>query len=90
MIKDEVIPTATVTPAAPASKDGKSVPQFTYKGSIYMNKKLVGIIEDNWQDKTCFAESGDLCSEYKIMQIEDSRAVLSKDNQEIILLKGVK
>lgn len=90
LIKDEVIPTATVTPAAPASKGGKSVPQFTYKGSIYMNKKLVGIIEDNWQEKTCFAESGDLCSEYKIMQIEDSRAVLSKDNQEVILLKGVK
>jgi len=90
LIKNEVIPTTTATPAAVVSKDGKSTPQFTYKGSIYMKKKLVGIIEDNWQDKTCFAELEDLCSGYKVMQVEDGRAVLSKDNQEIILLKGVK
>ena len=91
LIKDEDTSTTTSTAAStPSAKESKSTPQFTYKGSIYMNKKLVGIIEDNWQGKACFAQLGDTCSGYKVMQIEEDKAVLSKDNQEIILLKGVK
>jgi len=72
----------------PAKKTTKPVPQFTYKGSINTNNKLVGIIEDNWQSKACFAQVGDLCSGYKVTKIEDAKATLSKDNQEIILIKG--
>ncbi|MDD5617585.1 MAG: hypothetical protein PHG69_00685 [Candidatus Omnitrophica bacterium] len=70
------------------TKGGKPVPQFTYKGSINTGDKIVGIIEDNWQSKVCFAQAGDLCSGYKVTKIEDAKAVLSKDNQEIILSKG--
>jgi hypothetical protein len=64
------------------------VPQFTYKGSINSGNKLVGIIEDNWQNKVCFSQAGDLCSGYKVTKIEDAKATLSKDNQEVILIKG--
>lgn len=45
--------------------------QFTYKGSIHMNDKLVGIIQDNWQGNICFSEIRDICSEYKIINTED-------------------
>jgi hypothetical protein len=71
-----------------AAKGAKAVPQFTYKGSINTGDKLVGIIEDNWQSKVCFSQVGDLCSGYQVTKIEDAKATLSKDNQEIILLKG--
>lgn len=71
-----------------STKEASSVPQFTYKGNIHMTDKLVGIIEDNWQGKTCFVEAGDACSGYKVFNIEEKKAILSKDGQEIILLKG--
>lgn len=63
-------------------------PQFTYKGSINMSGKIVGIIKDNWQDNTCFSSEGDICSEYKVLTVKDKEIKLSKDGQEIILMKG--
>jgi len=63
-------------------------PQFTYKGTILMNGKLVGIIEDNWQESICFAEAGDICSEYEVLYIKAKKAALFKDDQEVVLMKG--
>lgn len=87
----ETSSSASSPPTTPVpTKGGKPIPQFTYKGSINMKDKLVGIIEDNWQKKVCFAALGDVCSGYKVTKIEDRKAILFKDNQEIILTKGVK
>lgn len=74
--------------AAPSAGKAKIVAQFTFKGSIYMKDKLTGIIKDNWQGKAYFVAVGDTCSGYKVLQIEDKKAILSKDDQEIILIKG--
>ncbi|MDD5005097.1 MAG: hypothetical protein PHS93_01160 [Candidatus Omnitrophica bacterium] len=71
-----------------AAKGAKTTPQFTYKGNMFMDKKTIAIIEDNWQGKACFAAEGDVCSGYKVTKIEGKRVILSKDNQELILLKG--
>lgn len=70
------------------AQKGSSAPQFTYKGSIYMKQKLAAIIKDNWQDKVYFSSIGDACSGYKIKNISEDKLILSKDEQEIILLKG--
>lgn len=74
--------------AQTAAEGAKPTPQFTYKGNINTGDNFVAIIEDNWQSKVCFSKEGDLCSGYKVTKIEDKKAVLSKDKQEIILLKG--
>jgi hypothetical protein len=76
------------TPGVTSAEEKISSPQFTYKGSIYLKGRLVGIIEDNWQKKVCFAGPGDICSEYKVISVQEKKAVLSKNSQEIILLKG--
>jgi hypothetical protein len=84
----ETAATAQQAAAMPAAVVVDPGPQFTYKGNMVMNNKLIGIIEDNWQKDVCFVQAGDTCSGYKVSSVEDKKAVLSKDGQEIILMKG--
>lgn len=67
---------------------GRTGPQFTYKGNIYINDKLVGIIEDNWKKSVCFSGAGDVCSGYEVLNVEEKKIVLFKDGQEIVIMKG--
>ena len=88
-VKEERVPAAAQVVAIPAPVAVvKRGPQFTYKGIIDMNGNIVGIIKDNWKDDTCFSQSGDTCSGYKVISIEDKEVKLSKDEEEIILMKG--
>ena len=72
---------------SPAEEDTIG-PQFTYKGTIFMDNKFVGIIKDNWNNNVCFVKEGDTCSGYEVLSIDEKKAVLFKDEQEIEITKG--
>ena len=74
--------------AGPSKSKVSQQPQFLYKGSIDMKTKLTAIIQDQWQNKACFAVVGDICSGYKVVNIEEKKVTLDKDGQEITLTKG--
>ncbi|MFC1709089.1 hypothetical protein ACFL2J_03395 [Candidatus Omnitrophota bacterium] len=63
-------------------------PQFTFKGSMSMGDKMVGIIHDNWNKNTCFAGEGDICSGYQVSNVEEKKVILLKDDQELEVAKG--
>lgn len=88
-VKKDKIPAAAqvAAVAAPVAVVSRG-PQFTYKGNIDMNGNIVGIIQDNWKDDVCFSQVGDTCSGFKVISLKEKEVTLSKDEQEVVLMKG--
>ena len=68
-----------------ASEPGK--PQFSYKGRIALGSRQRAIVEDLSAKKTHFLEVGQEVAGFKVLDIEESRVLLSdlRTNEEVVL-----
>lgn len=83
-----------VAPPAPSGQEGLEVaatkpgkPQFVYKGRIALGSRQRAILEDLSAKKTHFLEVGQEVAGFKVLDIEETRVILSdsRTNEEVVL-----
>lgn len=67
----------------------ESTPEFLYKGKISAGTRLVIIVEETRTGKVSMVSKGDTVDGYKVLDILDTKVILSKKGEENIVLQTI-